>query len=132
MIEMSVQTVTLTRTRALAAALREAAGPRVLGVGVGRAAAAAVQCGLRGIPPLRPLVWAALLQALRLLGGDLVRTVIDDDGSRHAQAYFDVRGPRGITEVPCSTEDAVVLAALAHIPVFVRRTLLGRQRLAAG
>jgi len=127
-VEMAVQTVTRARNRALVAVLREAEGRRVLGVGVGRSGAAAVLCGLRHVPPVRPVLWLALLRAVEGLGGRIVRSFIDQDEQGRPHAFFDVLGVRGVVEVPCSTEDAVAIACLAGTPLFVPHTLLGRHR----
>lgn len=128
MVQMAVETVTRARNRALVAVLREAGGRRVLGVGLGRSGAAAVLCGLRHVPPVRPLLWSALLRAVEGLGGRIVRSIIDQDERGRPHAFFDILGGTGIVEVPCTTEDAVAVACLASVPLFVRGTLLGRRR----
>jgi bifunctional DNase/RNase len=129
MVEMSVETVSRARNRALIAVLRERGGRRVIGVGLSRPGAAAVQCGLRRIVPVRPLLWRALLHTVDVLGGSLVRTVIDRDAESRPCAFFDVLTPaRGVIELPCSTEDAVALASLAQVPLWVGDSLVGRRR----
>lgn len=125
---MAVLSVTRARNRALIAVLREAQGRRILGVGLGKAGAAAVLCGLRHVRPVRPLIWVALVRAVESIGGRVVRTFIDGDDKRHPHAFLDIAGPRGVVEVPCSTEDAVAVACQAGVPVVVRSTLIGRRR----
>jgi len=129
MVEMSVQTVSRARNRALIAILRERDGRRVIGVGLSRPGAAAVQCGLRRIRPVRPLLWRALLHTIDVLGARLVRTVIDRDEADRPCAFFDVLAPaKGVIELACSTEDAVALASLGEVPLWVGESLIGRKR----
>ncbi len=124
MVEMAVDAVGRTEDGNLVAVLRERAGDRSLGIGIGEHSAMMIQSHIAQVGFPRPHTYTLLLRVVDGLGGRVVRTTLDRTGAHPAEAYLELEGPIGVLELRCSPEDAVVVASQAEVPVLVSEGIL--------
>ena len=124
MVEMAVDAVGRTEDGNLVAVLRERAGDRSLGIGIGEHSAMMIQAHIAQVGFPRPHTYTLLLRVVDGLGGRVVRTTLDRTGGHPAEAYLELEGPIGVLELRCSPEDAVVVASQAEVSVLVSEGIL--------
>ena len=124
MVEMAVDAVGRTEDGNLVAVLRERAGERSLGIGIGEHSAMMIQSHIAQVGFPRPHTYTLLLRVVDGLGGRVVRTTLDRTSPHPAEAYLELEGPIGVLELRCSPEDAVVVASQAEVPVLVSEGIL--------
>lgn len=88
---------------------------------------------VRGVPPVRPLTHDLLEDAVRRLGGVIVKVQIDAlrDGIFHGSVYL--RTPKGrIVRLDSRASDAVALGVGNGVPIYVARAVLDEAGLERG
>ncbi len=111
--------------------LDELEGDRHLVIGVGHAEAFALDVSLQGLQWGRPMTYQFTVALVRSLGGRVREVRLDRIVEGAYAATVEVEGPPGMALVDARSSDALNLAVLTQVPVFVAPEMLadsiGRQ-----
>lgn len=102
--------------------LEDAAGARVLAIGVPPGEAERIAHEVRRGPACEPSIFSAFVEALRALGAQATTPWLDLHG-KELVGGIDLALPERATFIRCAPRDVAVLAAVAHIPVRIGRAL---------
>ena len=124
MLEMEVADIALGADGQTFAVLREHDGHKQFAIRVSRHTAVMMQSAMSGQAFPRPLTYELVLTVIDALGGRCVRAVADADQQALVSPFLEVDAPSGMLELACTLEDAVGIAACAHVPVMLSDDLL--------
>ena len=99
-------------------------GGRVLPIWIGAMEAMAISMALNKVPFPRPMTHDLLLNAIRELGGTVVRIEVTDieEGTFYAEIVVDFGG--GTRRIDSRPSDAIALAVRAECPILVGEEVL--------
>lgn len=108
--------------------LREVGGKRRLDCAIGICEAAALQRELERLATPRPLTHRAMVSLMAALGGCLERVVVDrlHPEQRIYEAKLHIRQATEAAVVDVRVSDAVILAVICEVPLFVSHEVLAR------
>ncbi|MCL6450842.1 MAG: bifunctional nuclease family protein [Acetobacteraceae bacterium] len=124
-VEMKVASVGVIQgTNGTVVVLREAAGTRLLVIGIGALEASSIAMELEGIKPPRPMTHDLLHNILGRLGMKVSRILISDLKDETFYALLTLDTGRGELEIDSRPSDAMALALRARAPIYCAEQVL--------
>lgn len=105
-------------------ALYDKESNRILPIWIGDAEARAIAILLNNISTPRPLTHALLANTIRVMGGQLLRVVIDrlEEHTYYATIHIDQGG--NIVTIDARPSDSIAIALQSRIPLFVEKIIM--------
>ena len=105
--------------------LREVDGDRHFPIMIGLFEATSIDRRVRGLQLPRPLTHDLIVNVIEQMGADLEHIVINELRNGTYYAKLCVRQEGEMIEVDCRPSDAVAIAVIASLPIFVAEDVLG-------
>ena len=105
--------------------LREVDGERHFPIMIGLFEATSIDRRVRGLQIPRPLTHDLIVNVVEQMGADLQDIVINELRNGTYYAKLRVRQEGELIEVDCRPSDAVAIAVIASLPIYVAEDVLG-------
>jgi bifunctional DNase/RNase len=106
--------------------LKEVEGDRSFPIVIGMFEATSIERRVKKSMPLpRPLTHDLIVSVVEQMGGDIQDIIISDLQEHTYFARLRIRKDGELIEVDCRPSDAVALAVIARVPIYVNEEVLG-------
>jgi len=105
--------------------LKEVEGERSFPIVIGMFEASSIDRRVKGMASPRPLTHDLIVNVVDQMGGDIQDIVINELQEHTYFAKLRIRQEGELVEVDCRPSDAVALAVIARVPIYVSEEVLG-------
>ena len=104
--------------------LREVEGERNISMAIGIFEATSIDRRVKKLPSPRPLTHDLIANIIENLGGELRDVLISEMSDQTYYAKLHIRKDGEVTEIDCRPSDAIALAVIACVPIYVSEDVL--------
>ena len=105
--------------------LAEVDGGRALPIVIGLFEASSINRRVKGQPSPRPLTHDLIIESIELMGGDIQDILITELKEHMYFAQMRVRHDGDLIPIDCRPSDALAVAVIARVPIYVNEDVFG-------
>jgi bifunctional DNase/RNase len=126
MIEVKINGLFLTPSKASGVILKEMNGERTLPIIIGEYEAQSIALGIEKIEPPRPITHDLTLNLLKALNSKIERVVVTELKNNTYYAILHINQSKQYYKIDSRPSDAIALAVRENIPIFVEEEVMDK------